>query len=458
MATCKDMRPLARLCLRRDDADDVCVEVHLDRALGVVPSGELSAAISRDGRWASLPEGFAALYLTAAAPAGPGGGRVEHWLDLSHNSQERAIARQLVEQDHVRFVWSDPDQDTGAQLKLAVTEDVRGQWLAALEASRGVDPAAWGHRVAEARWARSASWRPERPVPDRARVPPPSRPAGPYALFAPSHRDLPEDGSPTVGGLQLPLGSRCPQSAPAAYWATYDPPADLGGLTSPLARAFPATGLWPVLWEWDEDPEHYLGGHADLTGLEGLNAGRALSTAWTSAFGTGSRESLQLAERSTQADTPQAWSDPFAEVNRDDPSWQAQRRLLLVACHRPADALAALDWGYSMIPMAIFTAVLRSWEERFAAVLVQLEPSAITLAVGAPPTNVAQATDLAAELTAIAGDTDDPQDLAGLADMLITGRYPQTGSAPLLHNGSSHTLWRLTFNENGSAALEALVC
>jgi hypothetical protein len=49
-------------------------------------------------------------------------------------------------------------------------------------------------------------------------------------------------------------------------------------------------------------------------------------------------------------------------------------------------------------------AVFRSWEERFGAVLVGLSFDVLTFAVGRPARNLAEATGIAAEHTAICPD------------------------------------------------------
>jgi hypothetical protein len=60
---------------------------------------------------------------------------------------------------------------------------------------------------------------------------------------------LPRDGAVTVGGVKLPAGSRR-----LGYWATDAPTPDAVALADRLAAAFPRTGLWPVLWDWEETP------------------------------------------------------------------------------------------------------------------------------------------------------------------------------------------------------------
>jgi hypothetical protein len=75
---------------------------------------------------------------------------------------------------------------------------------------------------------------------------------------------------------------------------------------------------------------------------------------------------------------------------------------LCVPCNRPADAFAALDPEIeSPVTAAEISALLRSWEERFDAVLIELDELACTFSVGAPPTTPEQALGLAAEFQVV---------------------------------------------------------
>src|SRR5262245_14090707 len=119
---------------------------------------------------------------------------------------------------------------------------------------------------------------------------------------------------------------------------------------------------------------------------------------------------------------------------------------MLVPCTRPADAVAAT---YQVCGSAYagvenpgdVSSVLRSWEERFAAVLVAAEPGVITLAVGAPPQNSEQALHIAAEQFAVA-----PREDAGAPGALIgAARELLTGNAPYALSGRH--IWALTWND-----------
>ncbi|MCV7068680.1 DUF4253 domain-containing protein, partial [Mycolicibacterium farcinogenes] len=68
-------------------------------------------------------------------------------------------------------------------------------------------------------------------------------------------------------------------------------------------------------------------------------------------------------------------------------------RLLLVAVARPADVPAALGWWGGTnycLSGADFSAVLRSWEDRFGAVLISIGFDTMTVQVGRRPVSAEQ--------------------------------------------------------------------
>jgi hypothetical protein len=67
---------------------------------------------------------------------------------------------------------------------------------------------------------------------------------------------------------------------------------------------------------------------------------------------------------------------------------------------------------------AALTAIARSWEERFGAVVASIGPGTLGLSVAAPPTTAAQAHSLAAEQSAFAPEGDDGDDLNAVAATL----------------------------------------
>jgi hypothetical protein len=283
-------------------------------------------------------------------------------------------------------------------------------------------------------------------------------------FFAQRTVPVPGAGTPTVAGVTLAIGRPRPDDDPF-FWATDEPMTDPGRLTSPLAAAFPTTGLWPLLWEWEEDPANYYWQRPELHGLGLFDAEQVLRLAWESYAAESDIEQpvagafTGLAGPSIPPGGQAPTRDPFQEVNDEArrADWQPGRRLVLVPCTRPADVLAVLGWDYSQIPAALVAAVLRSWEERFAAVPVEFEPSALTLHIGAPPTRMDQALDLAAEICAIVeAPLTHGATVSALAQMLLTGRHDHH-EFPLQAMEVSPTRWRLAFREYCTDALRRLV-
>lgn len=315
--------------------------------------------------------------------------------------------------------------------------------MQALAATKDVDPATWREQVAAMQWTFCPSWSPGRPRPLAAGRRMLARPDHPVPYFAPRAGDVPADGTPTVAGITLPEGGPGPNFMPA-YWRSYEPLGDPSIFTSALAAAFAETGLWPVLWEVEEDPVNYMGGHADLSPLGHIEPLDVLRTAWARiadyyshrpAFANGFPG---LARGTVTSGSRLPTDDPFARVNdlAARQSWRSPQFLILVPCNRPADALAVLDHSFSQIPNAVLATMLRSWEERFAAVPVQLDASGVTLHIGVPVTDPAEAFKLAIELLTI---TEEDSELERLAESLLHQRE-----------------WSFAFQEETTAELNAL--
>jgi len=106
-------------------------------------------------------------------------------------------------------------------------------------------------------------------------------------------------------------------------------------------------------------------------------------------------------------------------------------RLGLIAVHRPADVLERLGW-YGAVNAdqngGQLTAVLRSWETRFGAVLVGVGFDTVTLAVLRPPKSLHDAERVALEHYSF--DADLQQNLGNLPDY-----------APLLVRTRAWSFW-----------------
>ena len=84
-----------------------------------------------------------------------------------------------------------------------------------------------------------------------------------------------------------------------------------------------------------------------------------------------------------------------------------EQLLALVAVSRPADVPAAVGWAGAgeEWDAATVSAVLRSWEDRFGAVLVRMGRATLELAVAAPPWERSECLAIAAEHYAFCDDT-----------------------------------------------------
>jgi Domain of unknown function (DUF4253) len=230
--------------------------------------------------------------------------------------------------------------------------------------------------------------------------------------------ELPADGELNLGPVTLPAGKR----VTAAYgsgepiaWATNQPLRDAGTVWAALSAAHPETGLVPILlagldddtkrpWDDEEfdDPEN-------ISALDHLDAARVLADDWADGL-----EELELGEEEDAGAIEQR--APFGPqfpglAPPQDTSLSPARlrealaalppaRLGLVAAERPADVLPRIGWGgvvnWHDTPLPI-AAVLRSWEDRFGARLLEVGFAQIRLLVERPPRSPDAARPIAAE-------------------------------------------------------------
>lgn len=248
-----------------------------------------------------------------------------------------------------------------------------------------------------------------KPLP-RTRVAPP---ADPVPHFAERAGALPANGTPTVAGVKLPKGSRCPR-----YWASDDAVADAPALAKRLAAAFPQTGLWPVIWENADDPDAYAWFGDTPADVAAVAPEDALRRVWSEYVDpAGGFPGLARGTGATAPDAFEAFAAAREENQRNEPM-----ALLLVPVNRPADVITALGTvATEVAPAPDLNAVARSWEERFGAVVTALGPGELGLAIGDPPRARGQALDLAAELLAFAPESyyagEDPD---AIADALLS--------------------------------------
>ena len=206
------------------------------------------------------------------------------------------------------------------------------------------------------------------------------RPQHPVPFFAPRAGALPPDGPATVAGVELPPGTAC-----GTYWATDDPLTEMPPM-SRLTAAFPKTGLWPVLWlPPDAHPRDHLRGDGDPRAADRLDAESILRGIWRDRF-PGYRF-RGLAQRVPGAGRGELAGDPWRTLTHPMREERGPAPVLvLVSVNRPADVVAALaPRTTELMSDAERTAVLRSWEERFGAVPMIMEPDSLNVGVDAMP-------------------------------------------------------------------------
>jgi Domain of unknown function (DUF4253) len=116
-------------------------------------------------------------------------------------------------------------------------------------------------------------------------------------------------------------------------------------------------------------------------------------------------------------------SNPFSAAAESVDAW-----LLLVSCNRPADAIAMLGGLGGEVPAPVISAVLRSWEERFAANAYEVAPDLVKLFVAAPPATEEHALLVAAEHMALCPPDDGG--VPGALRKVATGLVTTESSSP----------------------------
>jgi hypothetical protein len=197
-----------------------------------------------------------------------------------------------------------------------------------------------------------------------------------------------------------------------AFWLSESPVT--GSLWARLRAEHPRSGLWPILMEESVQP-WTVGQIAPDAAVEIDNFNVAAFMAevwsdWIERAGEGQMETLDPfgphcpgpAEPGELRADPDAIADRYAAMLAEQGT-----PVGLAAVQRGADALAVMGWQGALhhnewnVPLA---AVVRSWEERFAARLVGMGFNTLDISVAAPPVTSQHALHVAAEHWAFCPD------------------------------------------------------
>jgi hypothetical protein len=241
--------------------------------------------------------------------------------------------------------------------------------------------------------SQSQRWSTRRPASRRRRTVTGTPPRIPF--FAQTTGPVPRHGRSPVAGYRLPPGDRAPDSDPT-YWISEEPIALADIAFGDLVREYPQTGVWPLLWAPSEDPQGYIqhAGDADL--VDTVNVEDRLRHRWET-YAPVNLAAIEPYDATfpglahgpaATADLP---GDPFADLTA------TAARLMLVACNRPADAVALIGALTAETSGTTISAMLRAWEERFQATLIAVGLREAWISIQAPPTDPDEALHLAAE-------------------------------------------------------------
>ncbi|TVZ02014.1 DUF4253 domain-containing protein [Trebonia kvetii] len=247
---------------------------------------------------------------------------------------------------------------------------------------------------------------------------------------------LPDEGPVRLGSVTLPAGRLVTAdygSGEPVAWATDDPVPETGRVWAALSAASDQTGLVPILLDglygdagrpWDEgefeDPE-------DPRQADALDPGALLEDWWNRSNlpdDAGRFPGLAPAEQAPLSPAElQAALDTVLPGLRARKRASAAARIGLVAADRPADVPAAIGWAgcqRERTAVLAITAVLRSWEDRFGAVLVDVGFADLRLLVERPPRSLQAAERIAAEHFAFADECiESYRDIPGIAGRLV---------------------------------------
>jgi hypothetical protein len=277
---------------------------------------------------------------------------------------------------------------------------------------------------------------------------------------------LPDEGPVRLGPVALPAGKLIAGDSDHVAWATLDPVPDSGRVWAALSELHPHTGLVPFLLgsrlridslfpsdrrglpsdgrglpseglrPWDNGE---FGRPEDPRGADGVDVAALLADRWRD-WVSWQEDDAGAAEWRlpftlewpglappqyaplTPAERDRALDGVLSQIrvtNGETP----EARVGLVAADRAADLLAVIGWGglagrgESVLPL---TAVLRSWEDRFGARLIDVGYADLRLFVERPPRTLEAAQRIAAEQVVLADDCiDGARQISNIAARLM---------------------------------------
>jgi len=235
---------------------------------------------------------------------------------------------------------------------------------------------------------------------------------------------LPEEGELQLGPVRLPAGKRVRagfEPAVPVAWVTHQAVPGAGRIWAALSAAHPQTGLVPFLLgtlygeparPWDTEE---FAPPADLVQADRMDAAEVLTEMWDGEMPSDEEEEEEEEEEDEEYGEP--WPTVIAPFSKQFPGLAPPgdtllsnaeldsvlaslppTRIGLVPARRPADVLPLIGWTPSDQSDALpITAVVRSWEDRFGARLLEVGFAEIRLLASRSPRTRAGAQHLAAE-------------------------------------------------------------
>lgn len=250
--------------------------------------------------------------------------------------------------------------------------------------------------------------------------------------------ELPADGPTEIADVHLAAGRRLsgnPTMGPPGIevilapvvWLTDAPVPESGAVLYRLRGPAASRGLTPVMlssMEGDDTRpwESLEFGPTNPHRIDHLDPEQVLSDMWSQSLSAEDEQSLDPVQpfgiefpglaTAPLAKAPSGFARLFSrstDPDDDRPTLRALgvHRIGLVAAGRPADTITALGWNGAVNvhqDPVLMSTVLRSWETRWAARLVEIGFDTLTLTVGLPPHDRKSALPLAAEHFAFCPD------------------------------------------------------